>query len=378
MLGSTAIIKTMEGNTQKTISGVVIGASAGGIDALQNFFDELQGVPSCPIILCLHRHPTQGESHFLEEFFAKHAGFPFVEAHDKEAPKPGHGYVAPPNYHLLIERDQTFSLSVEERVNYCRPSIDLFFESAVDAWQDQLVGILLTGANADGAEGLLKIREAGGHTIAQSLKEAEALEMPSAAINMGAACDILHVKEIAQYLNKTIMVDSLPEKPSSGPLPPPAYLKKRLHIGVISDTHGLLRESAIEALQGVDHILHIGDICDDKILQDLQKIAPLHVVRGNCDFGKWAEKLPMTETVELGKCWIYMIHDLSRMDIDPAGQCQVVLHGHTHMPEIQIINKVLYFNPGSAGPPRAEKPISIGFLDIDEGNPSATWQHLKT
>ena len=368
----------MESETHKRISGVVIGASTGGVDALLNFFDELKGVPTCPIILCLHRHPSQGESHFLEEFFAKHAGFPFSEANEKEIPLPGRGYIAPPNYHLFIERDQTFSLSVEERVNYCRPSIDLFFESAADTWRDHLIGILLTGANADGAEGLLKIREGGGHTIAQSLKEAEALEMPSAAINLGAACDILHVKEMAHYLNEMVMVDALPEELKNPPLPLLLEKPKTIRIGVISDTHGLLRDSAIEALQGVDHILHVGDICDPKILYDLRKIAPLHSVRGNCDFGEWAEKLHMIETVEIGGCWIYMIHDLSRIDLDPAGQFQVVLHGHTHMPEIQNIGQVLYFNPGSAGPPRGDKPISIGFLEIEDGKPTATWEHLKT
>lgn len=148
-------------------------------------------------------------------------------------------------------------------------------------------------------------------------------------------------------------------------------------VGVISDTHSLLRESAIQALQGVHQILHVGDVCEPGILEELQKIAPLHTVRGNCDYGKWANSLPITETVEIAGCWIYMIHNLQQLDIQPSGQFQVVLHGHTHMPDIQQKGDVLYFNPGSAGPRRFTKPISIGFLEIENGVPKASWEHLE-
>lgn len=150
----------------------------------------------------------------------------------------------------------------------------------------------------------------------------------------------------------------------------------KVRIGVISDTHGLLRESAIQALEGVDHILHIGDVCCPEILPRLEQVAPVHAVRGNCDYGEWANDLPHTVTLEVDSCWLYLIHDLTRIDLEPSGQFQVVLHGHTHMPEVRNTRGTLYFNPGSAGPPRAGKPISIGFLEIVDGVPSASWEHL--
>jgi hypothetical protein len=151
-----------------------------------------------------------------------------------------------------------------------------------------------------------------------------------------------------------------------------------VRIGVISDTHDWLRPSAVEALQGVDHILHVGDVCQPKILGSLQELAPLNAVRGNMDLGSWAqETLPVTDAIELGGCWIYMIHDLDQLDVDPDGRFQVVLHGHTHMPEIREDRGVLFFNPGSAGARRAGRPISLGFLEIHDGIPSAEWIEIS-
>ena len=151
-----------------------------------------------------------------------------------------------------------------------------------------------------------------------------------------------------------------------------------VRIGVISDTHDLLRPSAVEALQGVDHILHVGDVCQPKILKSLQEIAPLNAVRGNMDLGSWAhETLPVTDAIEFGGCWIYMVHDLGQLDVDPAGRFQVVLHGHTHMPEIREDREVLFFNPGSAGARRAGRPISLGFLEIRDGVPFAQWIEIS-
>ena len=153
---------------------------------------------------------------------------------------------------------------------------------------------------------------------------------------------------------------------------------EKVRIGVISDTHGLLRDSALQALEGVDHILHIGDICSPEILAKLAAIAPTHAVRGNCDYGQWADDLPHTVTLEVNGCWLYLIHDLNGLAMDPSGQFQVVLHGHTHLPEVRESKGTLFFNPGSAGPTRAGKPISIGFLEIERGVPSATWEHLQS
>lgn len=184
---------------------VVIGASAGGIAAIQSILDKLDGIPVCPFIFCLHLHPSQGESLLLDHFFSKNAGFPVLEADPMDKPKPGQGYLAPPNYHLVVERDQSFSLTVEERINYSRPSIDLLFETAADTWRGGLIGILLTGANSDGATGLLRIRQHGGTTIAQDPDEAESPEMPLSAINMEAAMHILRLGEIAGFLNQTVM-----------------------------------------------------------------------------------------------------------------------------------------------------------------------------
>ena len=150
-----------------------------------------------------------------------------------------------------------------------------------------------------------------------------------------------------------------------------------VRLGIISDTHDLLRESAISALQGVDEILHMGDVCCPEILDRLRQVAPVHAVRGNMDFGKWPRVgLPRTEALEIGGCWIYMVHDLQDLDLEPVGRFRVILHGHTHMPEVREAGRVLYFNPGSAGPRRGARPISLGFLEIREGEPKAEWMEI--
>jgi len=139
-------------------------------------------------------------------------------------------------------------------------------------------------------------------------------------------------------------------------------------IGVISDTHGLLRPEAIAALQGVDHILHAGDIGDPKILTVLRSIAPVTPIRGNVDTAPWARSLPVTDLVEIGGVSIYMLHDLGQLDLKPeAAGIRVVVFGHSHKPSIEEKNGVLYFNPGSAGPRRFNLPVSLGKLVIDGG-----------
>jgi uncharacterized protein len=142
-------------------------------------------------------------------------------------------------------------------------------------------------------------------------------------------------------------------------------VKSSLLIGVISDTHGLLRPEAVAALQGSDHIIHAGDVGAPEILEELSRIAPVTAVRGNIDQASWARKLPETEVVEIGGISIYILHDLARLDLKPeAAGFAAVISGHSHVPKQEIKNGVLYFNPGSAGPRRFKLPVSIGKLIV--------------
>lgn len=139
-------------------------------------------------------------------------------------------------------------------------------------------------------------------------------------------------------------------------------------IGVISDTHGLVRPEALDALRGVDRILHAGDIGGPDVLHALEALAPVTAVRGNNDRGPWAEAIPATEAVEVAGAWLYVLHDLKELDLDPrvAGFTAVV-SGHSHRPAQEERDGVLYFNPGSAGPRRFRLPVSVGRLTVDAG-----------
>jgi hypothetical protein len=142
---------------------------------------------------------------------------------------------------------------------------------------------------------------------------------------------------------------------------------KDMKIGVISDTHGLLRPEAVRTLRGVEHILHAGDVGDAIILDQLRQLAPVTAIRGNIDRSGLCAQLPETELVEMNGCSIYMLHDVHDIDLDPvAADIQVVISGHSHKPLIEWKKKVLYFNPGSAGPRRFSLPISLGYLHIRE------------
>jgi putative phosphoesterase len=139
-------------------------------------------------------------------------------------------------------------------------------------------------------------------------------------------------------------------------------------IGVISDTHGLLRPQAVAALRGSPLIIHAGDVGRPEILDELRGIAPVHAVRGNVDRGAWAMGLPETEIVDLGDCLVYVLHDLGALDLDPpTAGFRAVIAGHSHQPRIEARDGVLYFNPGSAGPRRFRLPVSVGHLILDEG-----------
>ena len=137
-------------------------------------------------------------------------------------------------------------------------------------------------------------------------------------------------------------------------------------IGLISDTHGLLRPEALAFLQGCDHIVHGGDIGGPSILAELAGIAPLTAVRGNNDRDAWADAVPETDLVQVGGVFVYALHDIAELDIDAASAgVQVVVTGHSHKPSIDRRDGVLYVNPGSAGPRRFSLPISVGELIVD-------------
>ena len=141
--------------------------------------------------------------------------------------------------------------------------------------------------------------------------------------------------------------------------------ERRLRIGLISDTHNLLRPEALAFLAGSDQIVHGGDICEPAILDALAAIAPVTAVRGNNDRGAWAERLRESELVQADDVWLYAIHDLAQIDIDPiAAGVRVVVSGHSHKPSVEERDGVLYVNPGSAGPRRFSLPISLGELTV--------------
>jgi putative phosphoesterase len=138
-------------------------------------------------------------------------------------------------------------------------------------------------------------------------------------------------------------------------------------IGIISDTHGLLRPEAVAALRGVNLILHAGDIGSSQVLETLKDIAPVVAVRGNNDKGAWAEILADREIVEIGHCSIYVLHNLKEMELDPAAAgFRVVVSGHSHKPSMEESKGVLNLNPGSAGPRRFRLPVSVARLSVNE------------
>jgi putative phosphoesterase len=143
-------------------------------------------------------------------------------------------------------------------------------------------------------------------------------------------------------------------------------------VGIISDTHGLLRPDAVELLRGSEHIIHAGDIGSPEIIPALEKIAPVTAIRGNVDTQPWARRFAETEVVELEGLHIYVIHDVNALDLNPkAAGFAVVISGHSHQPKQEMKDGVLYLNPGSAGPRRFKLPVSLGRLVIVEGKVSA-------
>jgi two-component system chemotaxis response regulator CheB len=182
----------------RRVDALVIGASAGGIDALLRILPALRPNFGFPVAVVLHipeDRPSQ-----LATVFQQHLHCPVRQAEDKAPLMPGHVYFAPPGYHLSIEDDRSFSLSQEEPVHFSRPAIDILMSSAADVYGVHLGGILLTGASNDGAVGLAAIGKAGGMTVAQDPEDAEIATMPAAAIGLRAPDKILKLAEIGQWI----------------------------------------------------------------------------------------------------------------------------------------------------------------------------------
>jgi two-component system, chemotaxis family, protein-glutamate methylesterase/glutaminase len=177
---------------------VVIGVSAGGLAALTRILGVLPTDYPVPILIVQHR--SRDERFLLEQVLQAKCQVNIRQAEEKEAIKPGAVYFAPPDYHLLVELDHSLSLSYDEHVNYSRPSIDVLFETAAAAFKSNLVGIILTGANADGSKGIKLIRKQGGTTIAQDPATAEYPEMPEAAIKTGSIQQIMDLDKIGKFL----------------------------------------------------------------------------------------------------------------------------------------------------------------------------------
>jgi two-component system, chemotaxis family, protein-glutamate methylesterase/glutaminase len=177
----------------------VVGASWGGLRAVGRLLDGLPGRLELAFVVAQHRG-ADSRPGGLEELLQSRSRYPVLEASDKDTIEPGRVYIAPPDYHLLVEPG-SFALSVDERVNYARPSIDVLFESASDAYGDRVIGIVLTGANQDGAAGLARIKARGGVAIVQDPSEAEAHAMPAAALAATEADAVLPLAEIGRFLH---------------------------------------------------------------------------------------------------------------------------------------------------------------------------------
>jgi len=186
-------------STSRQYRAVVIGVSAGGLAALDKILPVLKSSFSLPVLVVQHVSPTS--ENYLPIHFSHRCLLEVKEAEDKEQIEGGVIYFAPPNYHLLVEYNRSIALSTEERVNFSRPSIDVLFETAADAYLNELVGVVLTGANSDGAAGIAKIKQFGGLAVVQSPETAEAEAMPKAAIDAADVDYILPINEIGCFLN---------------------------------------------------------------------------------------------------------------------------------------------------------------------------------
>lgn len=180
------------------VEAIVMGASAGGVEALLKLLEPLRAGFVLPIIIVLHL-PEERRS-LLAEVFARRLNLPAKEANDKQHIEAGTVYFASPGYHLSVEQDRSLSLSLEDRLHYSRPSIDYLFESAADVYGKTLAAVLLTGANHDGARGLAQVKRHGGLTIVQDPEDAQVATMPQAALNIQQPDHVLNINGIGRML----------------------------------------------------------------------------------------------------------------------------------------------------------------------------------
>lgn len=183
---------------KKLVDLIIIGGSWGGIQASMTIAEALPADYKIPILLVLHR--LKNFESDLVHLYQKKTALQVKEVDEKQAILPGHLYIAPANYHVLVEKDKTFSLDDSELENYSRPSIDVTFNNASDVYKDRLAGILLSGANRDGSKGLLHIKENGGVVIVQNPTEAEVESMPQSAIDLMPDCTVFSLKRIQEFL----------------------------------------------------------------------------------------------------------------------------------------------------------------------------------
>jgi len=188
------------------VEAIVIGASAGGVEALNQILPALQPDLAASVFIVLHL--PRGRPSLLVEIFASGCALPLREAEDKEAVQPGTVYFAPPDYHLLLEAGPRLALSVDEPVHHARPSVDVLFESAADVFGARLLGIILSGANEDGADGLASIRRAGGVTVVQDPALAQESRMILSALSRGPVDFVLCLDRIAELLRAPDQVTS--------------------------------------------------------------------------------------------------------------------------------------------------------------------------
>lgn len=177
---------------------IVIGTSFGGMMALRTILSVLPSNFNIPILVI--QHLSSNSEGYLPKYLDRVCSINVKEADEKEQIKKGYAYIGPPNYHMLVDNQGFISLSVDEKVNYARPSIDVLFESAVDAFGENIIGVLLTGANSDGSKGIKRIRDNGGITIVQDPSEAEADAMPKSALKLTNVDYVLTLNEIANLL----------------------------------------------------------------------------------------------------------------------------------------------------------------------------------
>lgn len=181
---------------------IVMGTSMGGMNALKSILTKFS--KNFPVPILIVQHISSHSNGFLAEYLNDICKIEVKEADEKEKAMPGYAYIAPPNYHLLVEKDGYLALSVEDKVNFARPSIDVLFETAADAYGHELIGVILTGANKDGAKGLKMIKEKGGLIIVEDPTTAESTMMPISAINETKVDYILTLQDIGDLINKLI------------------------------------------------------------------------------------------------------------------------------------------------------------------------------